>query len=280
MDHLNRSQAPIGGEFWKTLDEAAVGAARAILTARRFLDVEGPFGVGLTAIEVGDDGPVREETAERAGLIAGRVLAVPLLRKSFALSVRRLAAHGQQGQPLDLTAVERAAEDLAASEEDLIYHGEPKAGLVGLLTVPGRQEAAVRDWGSVETALEDVLAAVTKLGKAGFRGPYALALSPERFNSLFRLYEDSNLSQIKHFNQICARGVFKAPIDGGVVVDPRAGKIIIGQDLAVGFSRSDGTHHHLYLTESLVLRVDDPGAVCSFSTSAAAPAPQKAARRK
>lgn len=279
MDYLNRSQAPIGGEFWKTLDEAAVEAARAILTARRFLDVEGPYGVGLTAIEVGDDGALREETPRRASLITGRVLPVPLLRKSFRVSVRRLAAH-QQGQPLDLNAVESAAEDLAESEEELLYQGEPAAGLVGLLTAPGRLEAVARTWETVEMALEDVLAAVTKLGKAGFRGPYALALSPERFNSLFRLYEDSNLFQLKHFNKICARGVFKAPIEGGVVVDPHAAKIIVGQDLAVGFSHSDGTHHHLYLTESLVLRVDDPGAICTFVSAGAELPAEKAPRRK
>jgi len=268
-DHLNRGLANIDDDTWKAIDEAAVSAARTCLSARRFLDVEGPYGVGLTAIEVDEDGVTRAESAERASIVLGRVVPVPQLRTSFVLGVRRLAARGQ-GQPLDLRTVEDAAQRLAASEEDIVFRGEPQANLVGLLTATGRQELPGRAWDTVEAALEDVLAAVTKLGEAGFRGPYALALAPARYNSLFRVYENSNLVQLDHFKKICGRGVFKAPIEGGVVVDPQAGRIVVGQDLTAGYERSDGTHHHLYLTESLVLRIDEPRAICTLGMGGAA----------
>ena len=35
------------------IEEAAVSAARDILSGRRIIDVEGPYGLGLTAVEVG-----------------------------------------------------------------------------------------------------------------------------------------------------------------------------------------------------------------------------------
>lgn len=266
MDHLNRGLASIDEDVWKAIDEAAVSAARGCLTARRFLDVDGPFGVGFTALEVGEDTVTRAESDRRASIVASRVVPVPQLRTSFVLGVRRLAARGK-GQPLDLRAVEDAAQRMAASEEDLIYRGEPAANLVGLLTAEGHLDVPGRPWESVEDALEDVLAAVTALGEAGFRGPYALALSAARYNSLFRVYEDSNLVQLDHFRRVCARGVYKAPVYGGVVVDPQAARIVVGQDLAAGFERSDGTHHHLYLTESLMVRIDEPRAVCTVAAA-------------
>jgi uncharacterized linocin/CFP29 family protein len=49
MDYLNRQTAPFDGDLWKLIDEAAVSAAREVLTGRRFLEVEGPYGVGLTS---------------------------------------------------------------------------------------------------------------------------------------------------------------------------------------------------------------------------------------
>ncbi|HZC00948.1 MAG TPA: encapsulin, partial [Gammaproteobacteria bacterium] len=44
MDDLNRQLAPFGVEIWQRIDEAAVNAARDVLTGRRFLEVDGPYG--------------------------------------------------------------------------------------------------------------------------------------------------------------------------------------------------------------------------------------------
>lgn len=55
---------------------------------------------------------------------------------------------------------------------------------------------------------------------------------------------------------------------GGVLVDTRVGKLTIGQDLRVGFSASDGVHLKLFVSESLVLLLDDPGAVCTLAPEA------------
>jgi hypothetical protein len=49
---------------------------------------------------------------------------------------------------------------------------------------------------------------------------------------------------------------------GGVLVDTRAGILILGQDLEAGYSSQDGVHYHLYVSESIVLRIDEPKAIC------------------
>jgi uncharacterized linocin/CFP29 family protein len=60
--------------------------------------------------------------------------------------------------------------------------------------------------------------------------------------------------------------VYKAPIEGGVLVDPRVGRLVIGQDLMAGYASQDGVHYHLYVSESMVLMLEEPRAVCTIST--------------
>lgn len=268
MSYLNRENAPFSKDIWERIDEAAVGAAREVLTGRRFLEVDGPYGVGLTAIEVGEEGYCRQPAPDEAGAVLSHASAIPMLRKSFGLSVRRVEGHESMGQPLDLRSVEDAAEAVARREEEFIYYGQPDFGLEGLLTAKGRSEVKCGDWSKVEQALENVLSAVNHLDDNGFHGPYALALSPAWYNQLFRRYEGTDMLQLEHLKRLCEVGVFKAEIEGAVLVDARVGRIIIGQDLMTGYSSNDGIHHQMFASESLVLRVEEPGAICTLQKKA------------
>jgi uncharacterized linocin/CFP29 family protein len=265
MDYLNRQLAPFGGEIWTRIDAAAVKAARDVLTGRRFLEVDGPYGVGLTAVEVGNDDYCRQPSPEEAGAVMGRAISIPMLRKDLRLSIRRVAGYGDMGQPLNLTPVEEAAEAVARREEEFVYYGQADLRLQGLLTAEGRAHHAGGDWANIDQALDDVLAAVNALDAHGFRGPYALALSPTLYNGLFRRYAGTDMLQLEHLRRLCQRGVYKAAIEGGVLVDPRVGTLIIGQDLMAGYIGQDGVHYQLYVSESVVLRLDEPRAVCTIT---------------
>lgn len=264
MDYLNRGQAPFGSELWDEIDKAAVKAASDRLTARRFLDVDGPFGPGMTSIELGNDGFCREPGSDEAAQIVGRAVSVPMIRKTFKLSIRRVAGVLDNGHPLDTGPVEDAAEAVAAREEELMYAGQPDFGIPGLLTAEGRAEVTGGDWTDVDRALEDVLNAVTCLDDAGKRGPYALALEPGLYNGLFRRYPGTDMLQLEHLKRLCTLGIFKAPIKGGALVDARVGAVLIGQDLRAGYIGQDGVHYDLFLSQSLVLRLDDPDAICTI----------------
>jgi uncharacterized linocin/CFP29 family protein len=280
MDYLNRQQAPFPEKVWREIDRAAVAAARDRLTARRFLPVEGPFGVGLTAIECGNDEVYRQPRPVEAAAVMSRTQPVPMIRQIFRLSIRRIAAFIENGQPLDLAAAENAAEAVADREEELIYRGEADLQLGGLMTSEGHLEVPAGDWNAIDRALEDVLAAVTRLDEAGHRGPYAMVLEPALYNGLFRLYPGTDVMQLEHLRGLCTRGIFKAPITGGVLIDPRAGTLIVGQDLQSGYVGQDGIHFQLYVSESVVLRLDDPEASCVLPAraSARAAAPHRASR--
>jgi uncharacterized linocin/CFP29 family protein len=72
--------------------------------------------------------------------------------------------------------------------------------------------------------------------------------------------------QLEHLRRLCNRGVYKANVDSGVLIDPRVGKLLIGQDLMAGYIGQDGVHYQLYLSESVVLRLDEPRAICTIAT--------------
>lgn len=262
MNHLNREQAPFPDFIWERIDAAAVEAARALLTGRRFLDVEGPFGLGLTAVELGADDYCREPGEQEAGAIVSKAISVPMLRKSCRLSTRRLAAHLDKEMPLTLTEVQDAAEAVARREEEFIYFGQADFGLEGLLNAKGHKEVKTPDWTSLDNALNNVLTAITTLDKAGFHGPYAFAVPPAQYNNLFRHYEHTDLLQVEHLKSLCTHGVYKAAVDKPVVVDNHAGAVVLGQDLRAGYAGSDGIHYQLYVCESMVLRLDEPEAIC------------------
>jgi uncharacterized linocin/CFP29 family protein len=276
MDYLNREQARLPAPLWQAIDSAAIKAARDRVTGRRFLELEGPFGVGLTAIEIDNDEYCRQPAPDEAGAVGGRAISIPMLRKSFNLSIRRIAAHLENGQPLDLTPVEDAAEAVADREEELIYQGQAAFHLPGLLTQESRFQVEGGDWSAVDQALSDVLAAVTLLDEAGQRGPYAMALSPALYNGLFRLYPGTDVMQIEHLRRLCTAGIYKAPIEGGVVIDPRVGKLVLGQDLRAGYVGQDGVHYAFYLSESVVLRIDEPQAICTIGAKGRTPATRPA----
>ena len=268
MDILNRAQSQLAGVVWEEIENAAVEAARERLTGRRYLEIEGPFGVGLTAIEAGKDDLCSQSNAGEADAIMGRAISVPMLRQAFRISARRIASHLEHGQPLDLTPVQQAAEAIADLEEQFIYRGEGDFQLSGLLTHQQRQRVEGGDWTAIERALSDVLVAVTRLDDAGYHGPYALALPPSLYNGLFRLYPGSDVMQLEHLRRLCTRGIYKAPIGNGILVDPRVGALVVGQDLRAGYVGQDGVHYEFYLSESVALRIDDPRAVCTITGTA------------
>jgi uncharacterized linocin/CFP29 family protein len=262
MDHFNRDQAPFPSHVWDDIDAAAVAAAKTCLTGRRFLDLEGPHGLGLTAVESGVDGYCREPAPDEAGAVVSHAISVPMLRKSLQLSTRRLAAHLEHGTPMSLAEVEDAAEAVARREEEFVYYGQSDFGLQGLLNAKGHQQVKPGDWSNLDTALNDVLAAVTTLDEAGFHGPYALAVPPLQYNNLFRHYENTDMLQVEHLKSLCTNGVYKSAVDRPVLVDEHVGVLVLGQDLLVGYAGTDGTHYQLFVCESLALRLDEPRAVC------------------
>ena len=207
-------------------------------------------------------------------------LSLPMIYRRFSLSRRRIAAFREMGQPLNLKVVEDAAQAVAMREEEFIYHGQPDFHLHGLLNAEGRNTFQGGDWSSVDQVLENVIAAVNTLDGKGYRGPYGLALAPALYNNLFRRYPGSDLLQIEHLKRLCTRGIVKANIDGGVLVAKDVGSIVLGQDLQIAYLSPDAAHENFAVTESLVLKIEAPDAICTITPAGAATRPDAGRRRR
>jgi uncharacterized linocin/CFP29 family protein len=192
-----------------------------------------------------------------------------MIYRRFAISKRRIAAFHQMGQALNLKAAEDAAQAVAAREEEFVYHGQPDFHLSGLLNAAGRQSIKGGNWDNVDEVLDDVITAVNLLDARGYRGPYGLALAPELYNNLFRRYPGSDLLQIEHLKRLCTRGIVKAGIEGGVLVARDVGSIVLGQDLQISYLSTDAAHEHFAISESFVLKIEAPDAICTIPGQAA-----------
>jgi uncharacterized linocin/CFP29 family protein len=274
MDEM-RPTAVVPAELMQQIEEAAVSAAREILSGRRIIDVEGPYGVGLTTLEVGNDDRCREPGPEEASAVVSRALSVPMIYRRFAISKRRIAAFQERGQPLNLKVVEDAAQAVAMREEEFIYQGQTDFHLNGLLTAEGRHNLEGGNWENVDEVLDNVIGAVNILDGKGYRGPYGLALAPELYNNLFRRYAGSDLLQIEHLKRLCTRGIVKAAITGCVLIARDVGSIVVGQDLQVTHLASDAAHEQFAVSESLVLKIEAPDAICTIASESKKPATRR-----
>lgn len=257
--YLAREDAPFGSDVWEALDGTMMEAAKGMLVGRRTLELEGPYGLGMKSIAL------KDETTE-SGLIAGKTLPLVLIQEEFDIGARDLANYEREGITLDRSAVADAAIAVAKREDDLIFHGSEELGVDGVMTVEGAQQLELSDWSDVGTAADDLIQAVTMLDEAGFHGPYTLALSPGRYNLLFRRYERGNFSEIEHVKTIVTDGVYKAPMleDGGVLLATgrQYASIVMGQDMTVGFIGPEGDRVAFTISETLVPRVRRPSAIC------------------
>jgi uncharacterized linocin/CFP29 family protein len=255
--YLAREDAPFEAETWKVLDAAMMEAAKSQLVGRRLLHIEGPFGLGLKVV------PLQDVEIE-PGLIVSEFLPVLLIQKTFALGVRELASYEREGIALDTSAVREAAIESARLEDGLVFNGTPP--LPGLLTVEGSNELKLSPWDEVGAAAEDIIKAVTTLDKAGFHGPYSLALAPSHYNLLFRRYPRGNFSEMEHVKAMVTEGVFKAPIleSGGVLLASgrQFASIVLGQDMTIGFIGPTGEEIEFSISESLAPLIRQPQAIC------------------
>ncbi len=261
---LHREDAPFKDDVWEALDAAIVGAAKSQLSARRLLHIDGPHGLGLKAVPNSDQ--PAGKPSEDVTLRSSGVTPVAEIQRTFTLPARDIAAFEDTGLPFDLMPAVEATMACARQEDELVFQGSKPLGVDGLLSAKGTQSVQLKDWKTVGSAAENVIAAATKLDDAGYHGPYTLGLAPALYNLLFRRYPQGNATEMEHVQRIVTEGVVKAPaIDkGGVLIASgrQFARILIGQDLAAGFIGPADGEYEFSLSESLALWLAVPGAVC------------------
>jgi len=100
--------------------------------------------------------------------------------------------------------------------------------------------------------------------QAGVEGPWGIALGPECYEGVMQQSEAGGYPVLKHLQLILEGGpvVYAPAIDGAVLVSQRGGdfELVCGQDFAIGYLDHDAEQVHLYLEETIAVRICAPEA--------------------
>ncbi len=263
--YLHRSEAPFDEKVWSAIDEVVNEAARSQLSARRMLEIDGPYGLGLKLIAGRDHTAEKIKDSSSVEISISNAIPVVALQKTFSLDVRDVAHFEQTGMPIEMNEAAMSAIACAKMEDSLVFYGSKALASEGLLNARGAHSLKLQKWDETGKAADDVIKAVTSLDNAGFHGPYILALTPALYNLLFRRYPQGDHIELEHLKSI-AGTIIKAPAitSGGVLLakGKQFASIVIGQDLITRFTGPSAGHYEFTIFESLALRLLEPSAVC------------------
>lgn len=257
MNLLKRELAPILPAAWEQIDQQARLLLHGVLAGRRVVDVKGPAGWRLAAVDTGRLLPL-----ERKGPVTWSYREVkPLveLRAPFSLSIAELDAVGRGDANPDLEPVEAAARAIATAENAAIFEGVTDVGIGGILKNTPNPRVPIetsKDYPRAAAHAADILR------RDGIDGPYALVLGPTLYEDVFANADDG-YPLAKRLRHLVEDRIVRAPeMSGGVFIAVRGGdyELSLGQDLSIGYSSHDAKTVHLHIVESFTFRVLQPSA--------------------
>jgi uncharacterized linocin/CFP29 family protein len=261
MDILKRELAPISPEAWEEIDKQAAKSLGTVLTARRVVDVLGPYGIDYGAAPTGRIDV--EESGDGVGYGIHRVQPLLEARAHFKLSRWELDNITRGNRDPDLSELDKAVWKIARFEEETIYKGRSAASIDGLETVAIHNPVPYND--DPEEFLRAAAKGMTELRNAMIEGPYALVVTEEVWNYITSAVQGRPL---KHHLEYILQGpvIYSSFVSRPLLVSMRGGdlELIIGQDLSIGYHHHDTETVELYLTESFTFRVLDPQAMLFF----------------
>jgi uncharacterized linocin/CFP29 family protein len=269
MDILKRALAPITQEAWAEIDEQASRTLKALLSARKIVDVSGPMGPNFPGVPEG-----RLEYPERqpgSGMNYGihKVHHLVETRVHFDLNIREMDNVVRGAKDVDLSSLEEAARQIALFEEKVVYHGLPEANVKGMKTCAGGECLTVGS--TPEALLETVAQGVTTFAGRSVEGPYAFVVGPTLWSRMSAHFQGYPV-------KMQAENVLGGPVvlspylsgefaDDAFLVTTRGGdlELVLGQDLAIGYEKHSAETVTLYFTESFTFRILEPAAVIHYT---------------
>ncbi|MDW8245650.1 MAG: family 1 encapsulin nanocompartment shell protein [Sandaracinaceae bacterium] len=271
------AENPLNSEQIEHLREEIIKEAKRTLVGRRMIGIYGPLGGGIDTVGVERYGP--DEDAEinfQSGTdpkpVRGSdvtVLRIPILYKDFILHWRDVAFSKKVGAPIDASRAIRAAHAVADREDRLIFNGDARLGLEGLLNANGRARIERSDWSKYGNAYRDVVRATEVLLMSNHHRPFALAVSAQDHARLLQQREGQFAPEIDAIARLCEDGVFSSPtIPEGKAVLISTGDqnfdIAISEDLSITFLGERDQDYHYRVYEGVVLRIKRASAICTI----------------
>lgn len=263
MDMLKRNLAPISAEAWAEIDNEAREFLKPILSARRFADVQGPFGWEHSCVPLGRLYFPPQQPEGRVSFGVHKVLPLVEAKIFFHVDQQELENLVRGAKDVNLEDLHNAAKELAAFEEKAIYHGFDPAGISGIY-----QELEAPPVGfklDPENCIDAVCEAQTRLTKAGVSGNAALVVDEQVWKLLARNTQGGPLHKIIA-QQIGGPVIYSEQCRGALLISLRGGdlELTIGQDICIGYESQDAQGLKLFLAESFTSRVITPEAIVAL----------------
>jgi uncharacterized linocin/CFP29 family protein len=264
MNHLLRSHAPISDAGWELLDQEARDRLAPALAARKLVDFSGPHGWEHSATNLGRTSPLESAPAERVSVSTRSVLPLVEVRADFELQRGQLQDADRGADDPDLDQLDKAAHQIAMTENVAVFHGWSDA-TTGIAEASPHAHAKLGD--AIDAYPRRVAGAVEQLLGSGIAGPYGLALGREQYRRVVETAEHGGYPLLDHLRKILDGPIVWAPgVRGAVVLSLRGGdfRFECGQDLSIGYESHDGTVVRLYLEESFSFHVATPEAAVAL----------------
>lgn len=269
MDILKRELAPIPVEAWAEIDAQATRNLKAILSARKVVDVTGPMGTNFPGVPEGRLEFPKDQPDNGVSYGIHKVHHLVETRIPFELDITEMDNVVRGAKDIDLSNLETAARNIALFEESLVYHGLKEANIKGLKSCEGGQCLSIGK--APEEQLEAIAEGITTFTSRAIEGPYAFIVGPKLWSRMSAHLQGYPVKM--QAENILGGQVILCPYLSGefeneaYMVSTRGGdlELIIGQDLSIGYHSHTVDKVKLYFTESVTFRILEPGAVIHYT---------------
>ncbi|TCT15704.1 putative linocin/CFP29 family protein [Natranaerovirga pectinivora] len=262
MDMLKRSLAPLAEEAWKEIENRAAQVLKTHLSARKVVKVEGPKGWDFSAISEGRLELIKEGNGE---VTSGLYSVQPLVetRISFELDRWEMDNIIRGAKDIDLEPLEKAAEKIAAFEENAIYNGYEKAKIKGLSEIAAHNLPFGKDAASI---MDSISKGILKLKHAYSEGPYTLIVGDEGWKYVNTIVNGYPLK--KTIESLLGTEIIYTKNIGNAILIPYNHddlEFTIGQDFSIGYEGHDTKKVKLFITESFTFRILDSSIIINYT---------------
>jgi uncharacterized linocin/CFP29 family protein len=266
MDILKKSMAPVTDKAWDEITKRTHQIIDTQLTARRFVDIDGPNGLKMGGVSTGR--LIIPDNHSENGINFGIREMLPMVevRRPFELELWELDNVDRGAKNIDLSSLEEAAAEISQFEEKAIYEGFAPAGIKGLRESAGTGPVTLPT--NTNDFLKEIGHHILHLQKNAVEGPYSLIITEKEWLNLLKI--SGGYPVHLHLKEILGgKVIIKQSNKYSFLVSERGGdfELILGQDVSVGYIGHDTQKVKLYLTSSFTFRVLDPSAVVVFSSN-------------
>jgi uncharacterized linocin/CFP29 family protein len=204
------------------------------------------LGRGVEAVIVEQSG----EKLERA------VLPLCELSYKFRVSQKSIDHAVRYKQPIEMSEAVKTALKLVSEEERLI---------IDTLIKEGRIKLPLSSWDTPGNSVVDVAKAVAELVRRGYRKPFIMLVSPERYVKLLSVSERIGITDLERVKTLIddVVSVQGVPTDKVLIVSavPEVLDVVYGGNAEVDYIGPEDGLHTFRLWSTITLRVKIPDAV-------------------